>query len=380
MLSPNAHAGSVAAMPGGRVKARSALLPTLLEYAAARGCCGRGPEEKRWGDAQGMRHLSVAELRPLLRTTAALLDEGFSERSVRAAAGAGRLHRVRTGVFMDAATWAELSPESRHRAEVVAAADASYGRFVAFGSSAAVLWNLPLYRFAPSRVHAVGERGTRGPSTGAVARHEAHLGPGDVTEVAGIPCTSLTRTTFDLVRSLGAEAALACADASLGRVAVRRRVQDPERAGLWAEDLARRISDSAGARGIRTARRVVALADGRAELPGESVSRLQLIRLGFERPRVQAPVPGPDGGTYWLDFALDDVGVFGEFDGKDKYLGEALRRGRTLEEVLLDEKRREDWVRGRTGRRVVRWGSEHIATAAVLGARLASFGVRPPRG
>ncbi|RZI95026.1 MAG: hypothetical protein EOO67_03425 [Microbacterium sp.] len=120
------------------------------------------------------------------------------------------------------------------------------------------------------------------------------------------------------------------------------------------------------------------MGDGRAQLPGESISRLYLMQLGFAAPRLQVPVVGPAGHHYYVDFGLDDVGVWGEFDGRDKYLDPVMRGGVDLEEVLLQEKAREDWIRGTIGRRVVRWDGRHIASASTLARRLAAFHVEPP--
>jgi len=55
-----------------------------------------------------------------------------------------------------------------------------------------------------------------------------------------------------------------------------------------------------------------------------------------------------------------------------------MRDGLSLEAVLLEEKKREDWIRGRTQRRFARWGNEHVGTPELLAARLAAFGIRPP--
>lgn len=55
-----------------------------------------------------------------------------------------------------------------------------------------------------------------------------------------------------------------------------------------------------------------------------------------------------------------------------------MRSGRTLEQVILDEKRREDWIRGTTQKRFARAESPHIVTPATLGKRLAAFGITPP--
>ena len=54
------------------------------------------------------------------------------------------------------------------------------------------------------------------------------------------------------------------------------------------------------------------------------------------------------------DFGWPEFKVLGEFDGKKKY-GELLRRpGQTAEDVLIEEKRREDRLRS-LGWIVVRW-------------------------
>ncbi|QNA93347.1 hypothetical protein [Microbacterium sp. Se63.02b] len=108
------------------------------------------------------------------------------------------------------------------------------------------------------------------------------------------------------------------------------------------------------------------------------MSRLHLHTLGFAAPELQVPIDGPDGSRYLVDFGLADVRSFGEFDGKTKYLDEAMRSGRSLDQVLLAEKQREDWIRGRTQWRFARWGAEHIRTPAALAARLAAFNISPP--
>ncbi len=135
----------------------------------------------------------------------------------------------------------------------------------------------------------------------------------------------------------------------------------------------------AGKRGVRRARWVLAHADGRAQLPGESVSRHHLLQLGFTDLRLQVRVPGPAGTDYFVDFALDQVPAWGEFDGAAKYVDPKLAAGRTPQQVLRAEKAREDWIRATTGRIVVRWGFEHLSSPRSLATRLALSGIRPHR-
>lgn len=325
------------------------------------------------------RAVSVSELSPLIRSTRALLQGGWTERSVAAAVRGGELTQVRRGWFMAAGDSAELWPEGRHLAHVIAVTRDSTGDAVASHVSAGVVWGLPLYRHEPARVHLTTDAPRRISSGGDVMRHVGPLPATDVVVRQGIRTTSLARTVFDLVRTLPPEAAVACADAAERMLALRGREWDEAAVLSWRRGMSGRLAAASGARGVTQARWVTAFANGRAQLPGESVSRLQLVRLGFQTPQLQVPVAGPGGRSYFVDLGLDDVGAFGEFDGKGKYLDEALRRGIPLERVLLEEKQREDWIRGTTQRRFARWGDEHIVSTAALAARLRSFHITPPR-
>nr|WP_314841219.1 hypothetical protein [uncultured Microbacterium sp.] len=260
---------------------------------------------------------------------------------------------------------------------IAVAKDARAGAVMSH-SSAAVLWKLPLYRVSPVRVHMTTPAPGRISSSKDVRRHVSPLPEGDVSVVDGIRCTSLARTVLDLIGALPIEAAVSIADAAERRVTSGGREDEEDGRITWRRDLQQRIDDATGARGIRQARWVADFADGRAHLPGESVSRLQLFRLGFERPDLQVPVLGPEKRFYFVDFGFRRLRAFGEFDGKSKYLDETMRSGKSLDEVMLEEKQREDWIRGTTQWRLARWQAAHITTARALGARLASFGIAPP--
>lgn len=279
---------------------------------------------------------------------------------------------------MAAEEWTGLWPESRHRAHVLAVALSARGTSPVFSHvSAAALWGLPLWGTTPRRVHVLAGSVDRH-SIPDLLRHEGRLPDVDVTERDGLRLTSLARTAYDVARTLSPEGAIAAVDAAVALHAGAARSFDPDAAAHITEDLRRRVARP-GARGIRLARQIVELADGRAQLPLESIARLQLTRMGFARPDVQVPVRAPAGGNYFVDLGLDDVGAFCEVDGETKYLDEALRSGRTLEQVLLAEKQREDWIRGTTQRPLARVGASHIASLSVFARRLASFHIHPPR-
>lgn len=309
----------------------------------------------------------------------ALIPPGRGAHSLERAVARNDVERIHRGWYVERGAWDAAYSEERHLMRVIAVAESMRGTdAVFFLSSAAVLWGLPLFRMKLIRVHVSG-CSTNGIVSNAkgVARHEIHVPDTDRAMRFGIPCTSLERTVYDLIRLAPLETALACADAALRMVAwdATERTYNDAAAREWLAGMWERVDAARGARGIRQARQVLGLADGRAQLPGESVSRLYLLDLGFAPPRLQVPVPGPNGHDYYVDFGLEDVSAWGEFDGKGKYeLG-----ANTPAHVLDDEKQREDWIRGTTRRPFARWGMEHITSAITLGRRLAKFHIIPPR-
>lgn len=326
--------------------------------------------------------MTPEEARGAVLTMADLENTGQSVRDVRGRLRAGDLVRVHPGWFVEKSRWDAAYPEDRHLLRV-AASDRSRrgGAAVASHCSAAVLHGLPLTRVALDRVHLSGAS-TNGRVRRAktIAHHEVAVAAADLAEVGGIRCTTLARTVFDVIRTTARETAVTVFDAALRQIAwdEELRAYDEAAAEVWREQLRSRLATAAGARGIRQARWVLDFADGQADRPGESISRIYLADLGYARPRLQVPFPGPRGGTYRIDFGLDDVDAWGEFDGEGKYFDPEMLGDRTTAEAMLAEKEREDWIRARSGRRVVRWGWKHITTSTSLADHLAAMGLRAP--
>ncbi|MFG6403794.1 MULTISPECIES: hypothetical protein [unclassified Microbacterium] len=320
-------------------------------------------------------HITVAEARAALMTRVQLDESGMRDSDLRRATQAGVWVRVQRNQYAEASLLSNLWPESKHLVAVVAASREMRGGESAISHySAAVVHGLPLYRLQPARVQSTLLGHARSSSRGGAMRHEDTLGEDDVTTVGGIRCTTLERTVFDIARTLGWEATVACADAALRTIAMREREYDPDVAAEWRDRLRERAAGATGRRGIRQARRMIEFADGRAELPGESVSRVQLVRLGFTDLDLQVAVPSPAGRNYEVDIGIQQARTFWEFDGKGKYAD-----ADSIRDVVLREKQREDWIRGKTQWRMVRGEDAHIVTPAALAKRLASFGVYPPR-
>ena len=312
---------------------------------------------------------------PLIRRRQ-LDDLGWGSRRVRREVEEGHLAVVRHGVYARAADIACLTrPEQKVvvRARALALVGRSRPRFC--GMTAAAIQGLPCLR-DDGRLHVLTTDDRPG-APADVIRHR-DLDRQSIEEVDGLLCTPLARTVADVARNDARDVALSIADAAL-----RRHAFEPPGA-YDAEAASRFREDALGWAGLttrnrRTAERILRLADGRAQLPGESVSRMRLLDLGFAPPSLQVPVAAPHGGTYWIDFGLDDVDAWGEFDGKAKYRKLAEETGRSAFEVVDREKRREDWIRGTTNRRFARWGWDDLRDAATLGRRLHAFGITPPR-
>jgi hypothetical protein len=88
--------------------------------------------------------------------------------------------------------------------------------------------------------------------------------------------------------------------------------------------------------------RAASLADGRAESPLETRGRLRIVGAGLPAPELQVEIRA-EGRLVAVVDAWFDAAVAVEFDGRVKYT--APWRGRSPEQVLWEEKRREDELR-----------------------------------
>ncbi len=181
--------------------------------------------------------------------------------------------------------------------------------------------------------------------------HAATLQADEVTLVDGLPVTSVSRTLADLGRMLPFEAALVPTDAALRRGLVTR------------EELLGAVGCGAHRPHNAAARRVAAFADGRAESPGETRSRVAIHRAGLPAPVLQYRVVGTR-----TDFGWPEYRTVGEFDGKVKY-GRLLRPGQQPGDAVFAEKRREDALRDH-GLQVVRWVWDELDPFELPVARL----------
>lgn len=284
-----------------------------------------------------------------------LVGRGFSPDELARMTRAGELRRVRRGAYTRPTT-ADLDPRVAHLQLLEATTRQTSPDAVVSHMSAAALHGLPVWREHLTRAHLTVSRAGNGKTRRYVHIHGIPITDEDTAEVGEFRVTSLARTVLDLGCQLDLWRSVAVGDAAL-------------RLGLDPAELTD-LLDRAGRRhGVRSARRAAWLLDGRAESPQESRSRVVFHLHGLPKPELQYVVLGRDGEfVARSDFGWPDLRTVGEFDGRIKY-GRALRPGQDLEEVLFDEKRREDEVRS-LDLQMVRWVSRDLEPPHGLLARL----------
>jgi hypothetical protein len=139
---------------------------------------------------------------------------------------------------------------------------------------------------------------------------------GEVTDVRGIAVTTAARTAFDIGRHTVAETvAVMRIDALMNRTSL-----DPGAVAAVAE--AHR-----GVRGLSRLRTVLALVDGGAESPQETIARLALIRADLPRPATQVAIFDEFGQfVARVDMAYEGVKVAIEYDGEQHWADAKVRQ------------------------------------------------------
>ena len=272
------------------------------------------------------------------------------------------------GLYARKKFWDSLKPDARALARMRGLAQA-HPDWVFSMQSAALVYGFPMSYGTLGKTHIVAAHDLRSADHRYVARHEA---AGDEHEViGGLRVTSFWRTVFDCLAKLEFGEALIVADGALRLKRMSRR--------RMSELLSERYR---GCAGIERVRMVCQWAEPCAESGGESLARAAMIRLGFELPHLQLELPDPMdySKSFRLDFVWRDSCrrlIFGEFDGKAKYVKKQLERGKTLPEVIDAEHERQTRL---TVYRAsfLRISYAEVKDVAMLERKLSLYGV--PRG
>jgi hypothetical protein len=291
------------------------------------------------------------------------------------------------GVFVRAEHWSSLNREECYRARVKAAAAfadcvaspasadstaRAAGRPVFSNHSAAALWRLAWIGEWPEQAHTVEPIAAGGRSNAMFIRHTGGV-PADRVEIDGLDVTTLPRTVVDLARTESFGRAVTLADSALRRTL--HPVDGVPRTHLTRAGLEAELDRVPVRHGSATARRVIEFADGAADRPGESMSRVSMRVAGLPPPQLQVKLAGASGRIWTVDFWWAFANLIGEFDGKSKYTEAEFLRGRTPQQAVYDEKLREDDLRA-AGHRMRRWPWKVALSPALLRDLLVGAGLR----
>jgi hypothetical protein len=283
-------------------------------------------------------------------------DEGLTQRE----RGRADRHRVRRGVYTDAAAWQKLRPWERYRLRVEAVG-LTWDAPVFCLESAAVHLGLPVYG-EPHDIHLLDPDG-KSRRFGDVVVHSTK----DELELVtsdGVTTTALTETALGLVRVLPPAFGLGVADRALRMLSSHGE----------AIDFAALAGERCDRRGLRRIEWVNARARVHAESVGESVSRAVIEWLGFDEPELQV-VFAAEGPTDRVDFFWRRMQIIGESDGYGKYDATDAEAAKAH---FVSEKIREDRLRRQVDG-FARWDWGDAMRADRLDAKLRAAGLIPNR-
>jgi hypothetical protein len=265
-------------------------------------------------------------------TRAQAISCGCSERELRTRTGArGDWVVVRRGAYVERSIWEALDADGRYRLEVRAVMLNTQAPAVPTHSSAAVFLGFPMRPHWRRLVHVTRPDVTGGRVEAGVSHHRSLLTADDCVLVEGLVVSAPSRTAVDIGREFGFEDGVVAADAALRGGASRGELEGQvARMRCWPR--------------ITGARAAVDAADAGAESIGESLTRVLIEELGMGSPETQVELS--DGSRKArVDLRLRRHLI--EFDGKVKYVGRADGgfADRPVEQVVWEEKRREDWLR-----------------------------------
>lgn len=267
---------------------------------------------------------------------------GLDARAYRRAAAKGALIRPFRGVYVEPDAWSMQDPRRRYQMRVISALAESRSWPIGSHHSAIALCGLPLVGH-PKHVHVLATMAAGTRTEGVFRRHASRRLDVGIQNLGQIQRTTVQRSLAEYSSVVPFAEAVVALDAAFRA--------DP---ALTLDSVLNAADAIELTKGLTNLRRSLAFVDPLAESPGESLSRALIHQLGFPPPILQHEFFDGDGFVGRVDFGWPDFDVVGEFDGTMKYLDPAYRNGRTAEQVVLDEKRREDRIRA-LGMRVVRW-------------------------
>jgi hypothetical protein len=297
------------------------------------------------------------------------LIQGYNDKQIARLVRSNEWQRVRRGAYTSGELWHSLSPEDQHRVLSRAVLMTAHPTAALSHVSAAIEWGAQTWGFDLDEVHLTRTDGKSGRREDRVVHHRGRLGEAEVAVRDGVRVTSAARAVAETCTIADVEPALTVANSllHLGAVSLSDFDMQTDITRCWPRSLSTAL--------------VKRLADPRIESVAETRAWHLFWREHIPRPEPQVEVYDEYGSLVGrMDFAWAEYGVFGEMDGKLKYL--TMRRdGETLDQFLLREKRREELICALTGWVCIRITWEDLARPMILARRirrlLASRAPRP---
>lgn len=287
-----------------------------------------------------------------------LIAAGESDKSLARAIRTGAVERPRRGAYVDGATWRAMTTDERYAVRGRAAYRQARARVFLSHTSAVPLLGGPIWGFDLANVHLSRLDGRTGRKEAGIRQHSGGVAEGDVVVAYGMQLSSPLRATLEVTTMGSVEAGLVVANYFLHRrdfMPEQFRARYDGSVDRWPYSLKTDL--------------VIRLADPRIESVGESRTMYFLWTRHFPRPEPQYEVYDDGVLLARLDFALPELGVWIEFDGRIKYQPRS-DGGEDATAVVLREKRREERVAELTGWRCLRVTWADLENPHRLAARL----------
>ena len=276
------------------------------------------------------------------------------------------------GLYALRADWEQLSPSERSLS-LMRGLQRLHPGWVFCGPSAALAFGADVSHAVQRPFHVVAPGDSWPSKTELLHYHGIKLASyagidEEPVERSGIVVTPLARTVLDSLRWLNFREGMVVADFAI-------RGRDSRRDSLLGYFESRRGTCI----GVDQAVYTLARADGRAESGGESIARAVMIEQGFMLPALQVEIPDPlnPGSVFRVDFVWlrsDGRVIVGECDGRKKLFDPEMTQGKTPEEALMDQRRREGLLTAYDVS-VMRFTYEEAAGVTELVRKLELYGV-----
>lgn len=284
-----------------------------------------------------------------------LLASGITDEMIETQLRAGRLRRVRRGVYLSESCWPH--DEAGQHLALARAEQVMPPGAVLSHQTAALVWRLPTpgvreWHDSPPSI-ALPAGGDQRSRPGPVVRHVTTFGPTDIArDDDGYDVTSVARTAIDLADGLPLPDASVILDGA-GRLLVQSLTNRDRRPDYANPRLVRAtrelLTESAPPRPRRRLAATIDKVEPCRESAAESLAAGYVHLSGLPLPVFQAPIPSP-WGTLYPDMYWPHRRLIGECDGGVKYSDRSS---------IIKEKEREQWFRDEQYG-VVRWLGKEI--------------------